>query len=130
MGKNRNEVPENLKWRLEDIFETVDEWNKVYEEVSGKLDFSKYEGKLGDGDMLLECLESLNAVIKDVSRLAVYAFMRRDEDTRDSASAALMSRMDMMEMQLMSNIAFINPELTELPIEVLEGFAAEERFKD
>ncbi len=130
MAKNRCDVPENLKWCLEDIFASVDDWNKIYEEIEGKLDFSKYEGKLSDADTLLECLEAVNAVVLDLSRLAVYAFMRHDEDTRDSASAALMSRMDVLEMKLMSNIAFINPELTELPVETLEAFAADERFAD
>ena len=130
MAKNRCDVPENLKWRLEDIFESVDDWNKTYAEVEGKLDFSKYEGKLSDADVLLECFEAVNELVIDLSRLAVYAFMRHDEDTRDSASAALMSRMDVLEMKLMANISFINPELTELPVETLEAFAADERFKD
>ncbi len=130
MAKNRCDVPENLKWCLEDIFASVDDWNKTYEELESKLDFSKYEGKLSDADTLLECLEAVNAVVLDLSRLAVYAFMRHDEDTRDSESAALMARMDVLEMKLMANISFINPELTELPVETLEAFAADERFKD
>ncbi len=130
MGKDRKDVPANLKWRLEDIFSSLDEWNRVYDEVSGKLDFSKYEGKLGDADMLFECLEGINAVALDLNKLYSYAFMRHDEDTRNSDSAALMARMDMLEMKLMGSIAFVNPELTELPVEVLEGFAKDEKFKD
>ncbi len=130
MGKDRKDVPANLKWRLEDIFSSLDEWNRVYDEVSGKLDFSKYEGKLGDADMLFECLEGINAVALDLNKLYSYAFMRHDEDTRNSESAALMARMDMLEMKLMGSIAFVNPELTELPVEVLEGFAKDEKFKD
>ncbi|MBQ8409846.1 MAG: oligoendopeptidase F [Clostridia bacterium] len=130
MGKERDQVPANLKWRVEDIFETVDEWNKVYDEVSEKLDFSKYEGKLSDPDMLFACLEGINEVMIDVNRLAAYAFLRHDEDTRKSEFAALQSRMDTLEMKLMGGIAFVNPELTELPVETLEKFAADERFKD
>ena len=130
MAKERNQVPENLKWRVEDIFETVDEWNAVYDQVSEKLDFSQYEGKLADPDMLFACLEGINDVMIDVSRLAVYAFLRHDEDTRNSEFAALLSRMDTLEMKLMGNIAFVNPELTELSVETLEKFASDERFKD
>ena len=109
MARERDLVPASLKWRLEDIFETVEDWNKCYDEVSDKLDFSKYEGKLSDPDTLFECLEAINAVMIDVSRLAVYAFMKHDEDTRKSETMALMSRMDMLEMKLMGNIAFVNP---------------------
>ena len=110
MSKERSQVAENLKWRVEDIFATVEEWNEVYASVEGKIDFAKYEGKLSDGDMLFECLEKLNEIMLDVNRLAVYAFMRHDEDTRNSEFAALMSRMDMLEMKLMGSIAFINPD--------------------
>ncbi len=130
MGKDRNQVPEHLKWRVEDIFETQEEWDRVYAEVEAKIDFSMYEGKLSNGEMLFECLEKMNELMPDVSRLAVYAFLRRDEDTRKSEYAALMSRMDMLEMKLMGNISFINPELTALSVETLENFAKDPKFKD
>ena len=130
MSKERSQVAENLKWKVEDIFATVEEWNEVYAAAEGKIDFAKYEGKLSNPDTLFECLEKLNEIMLDVNRLAVYAFMRHDEDTRNSEFAALMARMDMLEMKLMGSIAFINPELTELPVETLEKLAGEERFKD
>ncbi len=130
MARERDLVPASLKWRLEDIFETVEDWNKRYDEVSGKLDFSKYEGKLSDPDTLFECLEAINAVMIDVSHLAVYAFMKHDEDTRKSETMALMSRMDMLEMKLMGNIAFVNPELASLSVEELNSLIADPKFKD
>ena len=130
MAKERDQVPANLKWRVEDIFESVEEWNKVYDEVAEKLDFSQYEGKLSDPDQLLECLEGVNAVAKDLGLLGLYAFMRHDEDTRKSEFTALLSRLDVLEMKLMGNIAFIDPELTALPTETLEKFAQDSRFAD
>ena len=39
MAKNRCEVPENLKWCLEDIFATLDDWNKTYAELEGELEW-------------------------------------------------------------------------------------------
>ena len=89
MAKNRDLVPENLKWRVEDIFETQADWDACYEKVGGMLDFSAYEGKLGDAEVLLECLNKVNEAALDLSRLGVYAFMRHDEDTRKSVSHAL-----------------------------------------
>ena len=68
MGKERSQVPANLKWRVEDIFESVDAWNAAYDAVAEKLDFSQYEGKLSDPDMLLECLEGVNAVAKELGQ--------------------------------------------------------------
>ena len=42
MAKNRQDVPSNLKWRLNDIFASIEDWNKLYDEVSKKLDFSSF----------------------------------------------------------------------------------------
>ncbi|MBE6583836.1 MAG: oligoendopeptidase F [Ruminococcaceae bacterium] len=130
MAKNRCDVPENLKWRLSDIFETVDEWNKTYEELEGMLDFSKYEGKLSDPDTLLECLEAINKVSYKLSHLAVYASMWHDEDTRNGDAMALDSRVELIWMQFAGAVSFVNPELTALPTEYLESLMKDERFAD
>ncbi len=130
MAKDRNNVPASLKWRVEDIFATTDEWNEVYAACEGDMDFSEFEGKLGDADTCLACMERLNALNLKLSHLAVYAHMRHDEDSRNSESAALQARVSMLGMKLMGAIAFITPELTALPVETLEAFAADPRLSD
>ncbi|MBR2986527.1 MAG: oligoendopeptidase F [Clostridia bacterium] len=130
MAKERHEVADNLKWRVEDIYETIEDWERDYASVSEKLDFSAYEGKLADADTLLECMTKLNEVSYTLSHLGVYAFMRHDEDTRKSEYAALQSRVDMFSMKLAGSTAFITPELTALDTEVLEGFIRDPRFAD
>ena len=130
MGKNRQDVAANLKWRLSDIFENLNAWNETYNEVAGMLDFSKYEGKLSDPDTLLECLEYINKVAYKLSHLAVYASMWHDEDTRNSDAMALDSRVELIWMQFAGAVAFVNPELTSLPTEYLESLMKDERFAD
>ena len=46
MALDRNQVPAERKWRVEDIFENVEAWNATYAECEGELDFSEFEGKL------------------------------------------------------------------------------------
>ena len=52
MSLSRSEVPASRKWRTEDIFATLDDWNKCYDSLTDKLDFSMYEGKLDNADTL------------------------------------------------------------------------------
>lgn len=130
MLKERKDVAENLKWKTSDIFSTEQDWENLFSDCETCLDFSQYEGKLGDADTLLECFEKLNSLSADLSKLNVYAFMKHDEDTRDSKYSALLSRMDNLEMKLSLNTAFITPELTALPAELLESFAKDPRFSD
>lgn len=130
MAKERENVPQNLKWKTEDIFATMQDWEDLYQKVSQKLDFSAYEGKLNNVETVLECFTKLNEVTLDMNRLAVYAFMKHDEDTRKSEYVALNSRMTTIEIQLSKNTSFILPELTALPVKKLEEFVRDERLKD
>ena len=130
MAKERKDVPQNLKWNTDDIFASQQEGEDMYASLEGKLDFSAYKGKLNNAETILACMEGINAVVKDLSRLSVYAFMRRDEDTRLSEFAALQSRVQMLSMKFSANVSYINPELTALPVEKLEELAADPRLKD
>lgn len=126
----RNQVPAERKWRTEDIFENQQEFEKLYRSVNERINFTAYQGKLSDPGLLFACLESVNAVVKDLSILSVYAYMRHDEDTRSSEFSALLSRTSDLEMKLASQTAFITPELTALPDKTLRELAANPKFRD
>ena len=86
MSKKRSEVAENLKWRLTDIFKDQKEFDDLLENISGKVDFSAYEGKLADEKTLLKCLKEMDEVETVLEKLDVYAYMKKDLDARDSES--------------------------------------------
>ena len=130
MAMDRNQVPAERKWRVEDIFESIDAWNATYAECEGELDFSEFEGKLNTVENVLSCMEKLNALILKLNRLAIYAHIRHDEDSRNSEFTALSARFSMLGMKLSGATAFITPELTALPVETLEAFAADPRMAD
>ena len=130
MAKERKDVPQNRKWNTDDIFASQKEWDDLYASLEGKLDFSAYKGKLNNAETILQCMEGINAVVKDLSFLSVYAFMRRDEDTRNSEFDALQSRVQMLSMKFSAGVSFITPELTALPVEKLEELAADPSLKD
>ena len=92
MALDRNQVPAERKWRVEDIFENVEAWNATYAECEGELDFSEFEGKLNTVETVLACMEKLNALILKLNRLAIYAHIRHDEDSRNSEFTALSAR--------------------------------------
>ena len=130
MAMDRNQVPAERKWRVEDIFESVDAWNEAYAECEGELDFSEFEGKLNTVENVLACMEKMNALVLKLNKLAVYAHIRHDEDSRNSEFAALSARFSMLGMKVSGATAFITPELTALPVKTLEAFAADPRLSD
>ena len=130
MAKKRSEVSENLKWKLTDIFKSDEEFEALLDDVSKRVDFSKYEGKLSDENVLLECLKETDKVDYDLEKLDVYAFMLRDLDTRDQKAAAMMSRVENVIVKYSSSASFMTPEITEFPEEKLQAIIADPRFSD
>ncbi len=130
MAKERKDVAEHLKWKTTDIFATEQEWEKLFKECEKRINFKKYEGKLGNADTLFECFEELGRLSKDLNRLGIYSFMKYDEDTRSSKYLAMNSRIEDLDMKVSQSIAFITPELTALPTETLEEFAANPKLRD
>lgn len=130
MSLTRNEVPENRKWKTEHIYATVDEWNKTYAEVEKKIDFSEFMGKLTDAETVKKCYDKTYDVLLDLSKLGVYAFMKHDEDTRDSLYVGLCQRVDDLEIKFSAATSFIEPELTALDEKTLKGFAQNPLLKD
>ena len=48
MTRKRNEIPEEAAWRLEDMIENQETWERLYEEVSREADrYQEFKGTLG-----------------------------------------------------------------------------------
>ena len=130
MSLNRNDVPSHLKWNLSEIVDGEKGFTVIESEILSKLDFSKFEGKLADENVLLECLRYMDDLEIKLEILGVYAMMYRDVDTRNSDANALNSRVDNLFVKYSSAVSFVTPEITALPEEKLKAMIADERFKD
>lgn len=130
MSLNRNDVPSHLKWNLSEIVDGEKGFTVIESEILSKLDFSKFEGKLADENVLLECLRYMDDLEIKLEILGVYAMMYRDVDTRNSDANALNSRVDNLFVKYSSAVSFVTPEITALPEKKLKAIIADERFKD
>ncbi len=126
----REEVKENLKWKTTDVFKDAEEFDAALDAVSKKVDFSAYEGKLGDKETLLKCLKEMDEADGDLEKLDVYAYMLKDLDTRDQTAAAMMARVEDVIVAYSASTSFITPELTALPEEYLAETIKDPRFSD
>ena len=129
--QSRENVPENLKWRLEDIFPTNEDWEKSFEFYKSSYPkMTEYKGKLHDADMLLEFLnlrESLGLVL---SKLYVYARMRKDEDTANPVYQAMTDRIEALAVDSESATSFVMPELVKISDDEIDKLVSDDRFKN
>ncbi|GIN83999.1 oligoendopeptidase F [Heyndrickxia sporothermodurans] len=124
---NRNEVAEELTWRLEDIFNSDELWDKEYKEVKALLsEADQYKGKLeNSADDLYSALNFQDEVSERLGKLYTYAHMRNDQDTTNSFYQSLESRMKSLIAEMGSAFAFLVPEILSMDESKLTSFIDE-----
>lgn len=126
----REQVAEEVKWKLEDIFASNDEWEKVFSEVKSSYDqILQYKGKLSEAETLKACLSFKDEIYQKYNALFVYAKMRLDENTANSTYQALTSRISQLGSDISSAFSFIAPEILSISDEQLSSLMQNETLK-
>jgi len=129
--KKRDEIDEQYKWCLEDIFATDNAWREACAGIDAKIALAEsFKGRLTES--AVSFLQGLTAVM-DLSALAgrlyVYAQMRFHQNERDEAYQAMSGEADMLAARVRTAESFVAPEILETDAAMLEGFwAAEPRL--
>ena len=129
--KNRNEIEEKYKWRLEDIVPSDEDWEVMFKQTEklGK-ELGKFDGKLDKAENILECLRFDDEVNGKLERLYVYAKMRKDEDCSREKYLAMVERINNLLVDLSQKSAYIQPQLAANSKEFLSDLAKREEFQD
>ncbi len=113
----------NKTWAIEDIYKSIEEWEKDYalalENVNGVLEF---KGKLNQKENFFNCMKELEKVSRIIDKLSVYAMMLKDGDTTNSTYSALSDKVTALAVKYNSNCAYISPELTVLEDEIILAY--------
>ena len=124
--RNREEIPQEDKWAIEDLYATAQDWERELETLNDDRDtLAAYTGHLGDSaQTLCAYLQRLEQVNVKADRLGNYCMRRADEDTRDAACQAMSGRFVSTVVAFGAACSFDTPEIMALSDETLEGFYA------
>jgi len=123
----RSEIPEERKWKLEDIFATDDDWEKELESLKKDLpSIEKFQGKIADSAQnLYDVLQLQDKLSERLGKLFTYAHMRYDQDTTNSKYQAMDSKAENILTIASSSMSYIVPEILAMDEEKLRGFLNE-----
>ena len=126
---DRCDFPENLKWKLEDIFPTDNDWEKCFSDFKNSFPkLKEYKGKLSDKTVLFAFLETRERCGFNYSKLYVYSHMRKDEDTADSFYQAMCDKIEAVGVEFSSSLSFMMPELVSFSDDSLNSLISDEKF--
>ena len=123
----RCDIPEKDKWAIEDIYPTDAAWEQDLVKARGYAEkIASYKGLLStDSAKLLEYLRLDDDMTVVLEALVNYAQRRNDEDTRDAKYQDMVSRMEMLFVDISGASAFVTPELLSIDDETMERFFRE-----
>ena len=129
--KVRDEIDENLKWRLEDIYETDAKWGEDLKNASDLSDeVCKYQGKLNTKENILGVYKLDDKLEFIVGKLFAYAHMRLDQDCTQTKYNEMKSKAVALLTDIYAKQAFVTPEILENPLEFIQDLAKDPDFKD
>lgn len=126
----REQVDIKYKWATEDIYSSDEEWEKSYQSLLQKIDFSKYSGKLGDKKVLLEYLKAADEFSFELDKLSLYANLKHDEDVSVSKYNTYDGKVYMLYTKYSSEVSFFEPEMAALDEEYLKSLLDDGNFSD
>ncbi len=120
----RSEIAEEYKWNLNDLYPGLENWEEEFKSVEESIPaMYKFKGNLNQsGAAVLECLDMRDKLASRIDKLYVYAHLAMDSDTRNPLFQSLADRIASLEVRFNEVIAYIVPELLDIPENTLNSF--------
>lgn len=127
--RRREEIAQQFKWNLDDIFPGWDAWEGAYASLEQKIDeYAALKGTLSQGpDALRSAFELADQIGQLEYRVWYYPSLRYDEDQRDNTVNARKQRVQILFARLAQAASWFDPELLAIPIETVRTWMAQDR---
>jgi len=112
----RDKVPEEFKWKVNDVYTSMDEWEKdksLLLDMIEKIDILA-KGWTSSPGKMFDLLNHLDELEKKEYRLYVYSSLLVDTDMGNSQFQATKGEMQTIDVNIHSKLTFINPDILKL----------------
>ena len=121
--RNREEIPAEDKWAIEDLYATDDAWEQDLKTVSEDQKYlAAFAGKLADPENLYAYLRRSEELNVKADRLGNYCMRKADEDTRNATYQAMQGKFMSVFVELGAATSFDTPEIMAIDHEDMERF--------
>jgi oligoendopeptidase F len=124
----RAEVPFAETWALETVFPTEDAWEAAYAAEDARLrELEAFRGRIAEGpETLLAALRLSDDLSENVSKVVIFAVLRRSEDATNTRFGEIADRAIGLSSRSSAAAAFLGPEIAALSDATLAAWFAQE----
>jgi len=124
--RTRESTPEAYKWNLAELFPSDEAWDAEKARISSEFAKAReFKGTLStSASRLQEALDVQTAQDKAFSRLALYASLKADEDTRNAKYQGMKDQVIQLAAAFGAEWAFVEPEVLTMDPAALDGWTS------
>ena len=125
---DRENISEQYKWDLRQIFNNNEEFNQIYDEVKKKIKaFSKYETTMSNNATnFYNTIKDYYEINRQLDKLYVYTSLNFDTDTSNNESQALKSKVGNLYDEWANIAFFVTPTILKKDYQEIEKYYQEE----
>jgi len=126
---DRKDVPEEFKWNLNDIYATLDAWEKDKKDVESQIDLIDTYAKTwtSDASKMYDMLLLTDEISEKLDKLSTYAVRSRDVDMGDQQYQKMAGEIQSIYVNYSTKISFINNDVLALGKDKFNKFLAEKK---
>lgn len=126
--RDRSKVAQRDTWNLTDLYPSDEAWMKAKAAFIAEYPaIGQFKGTLGaSAASLYRCLSFSDELDKTLTRLAVYASLASDTDTRDSKYLGMRQEISQVGSAYAAAASFLQPEILKIDGKKLESFYKKE----
>ena len=126
----RNEIKQEYKWNLSDIYENYSAWEKDFEKVSElKKELAGFKGQFGNEGKLLEFFQKQEEMDKISYKLYRYPQLARDLNSSDKEAVEHLQKVQFLFAEISTELSWVNSELVDNR-ENIEKWIEKKEFDD
>lgn len=128
----RNEINNNYKWDLTQMIKNDDEWEKLYNELEGKISgYEKFKGHMGESlETFRNSLEYDMNISRETEKIYTYAHLRSDEDKTNQFTLAMYQRSVNLYTRISELSSFMTPEIQEIDEKIVLSYMDNPSMRD
>ena len=127
--KDRKDVPAEYKWKLEDIYQSVDDWKKdkslVIDEIA-KVEKSSADWT-SDAQKMYSMLQLMDGIEMKLNRLYWYAGHQQNSDLGNTEFQKMKGDIQSVQVQYGSKTSFVNSDIIKLGEQNFKKYLQEEK---
>ena len=126
----RDNIGQEYKWNLSDIYENYSAWEKNFEKVGElKGELAKFKGQFGNEGKLLEFFQKQEEMDKISYKLYRYPQLARDLNSSDKEAVEHLQKVQFLFAEISTELSWVNSELVDNR-ENIEKWIEKKEFDD